>query len=127
MLLALAVAAAGAAAQPLPGAIAARCPRLKPQPLPTGALASAVREAEREAPQIYGRLRLGGMRATRAALAPLDPDRGGFARHCGGSLEARSIVVYLEFPQMLPSSSLSQGVLLLARFGGRMRVWAVLH
>lgn len=60
-------------------------------------------------------------------LAARDRDRGGFARKCGAAMRARTVVVYLEFPAMKPSSSLSRGVVLVSRFHGAYRVWAVLH
>jgi hypothetical protein len=36
-------------------------------------------------------------------------------------------LVYLDFPAMRPSASLSQGVVLVSRLRGAYRVWAVLH
>jgi hypothetical protein len=67
------------------------------------------------------------MRATEAVLAPFDQDRGGYARKCGSAVHTRTVVVYLEFPAMKPSASLSEGVLLVSRFRGSYRVWAQLH
>lgn len=116
-----------AAATPLPGALAARCPGAVPEALPGDALGGAAAAALDEASTIYKDLDLHGRRATRASLAALDPDRGGFARKCGAAVYAATVVVDLEFPAMKPSSSLSQGVVLVARFRGAYRVWAVLH
>ncbi len=67
------------------------------------------------------------MRATEAVLAPFNGPRGGYAAKCGGTVRARTVVVELEFAAMRPSSSLSQGVLLVSSFAGRYRIWAVLH
>jgi hypothetical protein len=68
------------------------------------------------------------MRATKAVLARNDPDRGGYARlKCGRRMQERTVVVYLEFPAMRPSASLSQGVVLVSRFAGQYRIWAQLH
>ncbi|MEA2277387.1 MAG: hypothetical protein QOI62_3796 [Solirubrobacteraceae bacterium] len=115
--------------RPLPSAAAGRCPNLPAQPLPAGALAGATRAALEQAPALYGGTRLDGMRATEAILARRDdPGRGGYARvTCGRRLQDRTVVVHLDFPAMRPSASLSQGVVLVSRFGGRYRVWAVLH
>jgi hypothetical protein len=116
-----------AGATPLPGALAARCPKAVPETLPGDALGGAATAALEEASRIYGDLDLHGRRATQASLAAFDPDRGGFARKCGVAVYARTVVVDLEFPAVKPSSSLSQGVVLVARFDGLYRVWAVLH
>jgi hypothetical protein len=37
------------------------------------------------------------------------------------------VVVDLEFPRMLPSTSLSQGTVFISRVGRRYRVWEVAH
>jgi len=63
----------------------------------------------------------------RAVRASEDRDRGGYAAKCGHAVRARTLVVYLEFPAEKPSSSLSEGVVLVARFAHGMRVWALLH
>lgn len=118
---------AAAGATPLPGALAARCPDLAPEILPGDALHAAAGAAVKQAPAIYKGLDLRGRRATRVVLAARDRDRGGFARKCGTTVRARTVVVYLEFPALKPSSSLSQGVVLVSRFHGAYRVWAVLH
>ena len=118
---------AAGAASPLPGAVTARCPEIVPEALPGDALAGAITAALGQARIIYPDLNLRGMRATEAVLAPFDADRGGYAQKCGHTVRNRTVVVYLEFPSMRPSSSLSQGVVLVSRFRGSFRVWAVLH
>lgn len=115
------------AAGPLPGAVEARCPTVTPDALPADALAGATLAALGQARDIYRSLDLHGMRATEALLAPFSPDRGGYARKCGSAVYDRSVVVSLEFPAMKPSASLSRGVVLVSRFHGAYRVWAVLH
>jgi len=117
------------AGQPLPGPFQARCPKLRPQRLPDNALAGAALAALAQAPAVYRGTKLNGMRATEAVLARVDDaGRGGYARAtCGRRVQNRSVVVYLEFPAMRPSASLSQGVLLVSRFAGQYRVWAQLH
>lgn len=120
-------AVAATAAGPLPGAVSARCPRQTPEALPADAPAGATRAALAEASTIYKGLDLHGERATQAVLAPFDSQRGAFASRCGALVHARTVVVYLEFPAERPSSSLTHGVVLVARFRGVFRVWAVLH
>lgn len=115
------------AASPLPGAVQGACPRLKPEALPGDALIGATGAALHQARSLYRDLNLTGMRATEAVLAPFNSARGGYARKCGHAVYARTVVVELEFPAMKPSASLSQGVVLVSRFAGRYRVWALLH
>jgi hypothetical protein len=114
---------------PLPQASQGRCPKPTPQALPGDAIVGATRAALAQAHLVYKGTNLKGMRATTAALARFsDPGRGAYARvTCGRRIENRTVVVGLEFPAMLPSASLSQGVVLVSRFAGRYRVWAVLH
>jgi hypothetical protein len=99
------------------------------QRLPGDAVARATLAALDQAPAVYRGTKLEGMRATEAILARLDdPGRGGYARvTCGRRVQSRTVVVYLEFPAMRPSASLSQGVVLVSRFAGEYRVWAQLH
>jgi hypothetical protein len=54
--------------------------------------------------------------------------RGSEVRHqCGVEVARRTVVVQLLFPKMLPSASLSQGVVFVARFPHGYRVWEVAH
>lgn len=117
------------ASRPLQDSFRARCPKLRPQRLPGDALAGATLAALAEAPAVYRGTKLKGMRATEAVLARVDDAaRGGYARAtCGRRVQNRTVVVYLEFPAMRPSASLSQGVLLVSRLAGEYRVWAQLH
>lgn len=120
---------AASADQPLPGASQGRCPKPRLQPLSSDAVGRAALAALDQAPMLYRGLKLRGMRVTVSVLArDDDPGRGGYARvRCGRRAQDRTVVVGLEFPAMRPSASLSQGVVLVSRFGGRFRVWAVLH
>jgi hypothetical protein len=115
-----------ASGQPAPDT----CPR-GAQPLPPGALAPATRAALRQAPRLYGGPRgidTRDRRATRAALARVAGARGRqVLRQCGRRAFGRTVVVDLEFPRMLPSASLSQGTVFVARFERRYRVWEVAH
>jgi hypothetical protein len=115
--------------QPLPEPSQGRCPKLHMQRLPGDAVARAALAALDQAPVVYRGTNLEGIRVTEAILARLDdPGRGGYARvKCGRRVQSRTVVVYLEFPAMLPSASLSQGVVLVSRFAGEYRVWAQLH
>src|SRR6476469_5080093 len=46
---------------------------------------------------------------------------------CSDRARRRTIVVDLLFPKMLPSASLSEGVVLVSRFANGYRVWDVAH
>jgi hypothetical protein len=46
---------------------------------------------------------------------------------CGATVARRTVVVQLLFPWLLPSASLSQGVVFVGRFHGGYRVWFVAH
>ena len=118
---------AAPAGRPLPEAAKGPCPRLHPERLPSDALAGATRAALDEARALYPDLNLTEMRATEAILATKDTNRGGYAAKCGRATQARTVIVYLEFPRMKPSTSLSEGVVLLSRFSNWFRVWAQLH
>jgi hypothetical protein len=48
-------------------------------------------------------------------------------RQCGAKAARRTVVVQLLFPRMLPSASLSQGVVFVARFPRGYRIWEVAH
>jgi hypothetical protein len=126
----LAAAAADAdLALPAFNAVHGACPTVDPAPLGRDPLEQARRAALRQAPVLYPVTDLTGMHATRVARA-VDDDagRGGYARvKCGTALQRRAVVVWLSFPAQRPSASLSQGVVLVSRFGAAYRVWAVLH
>jgi hypothetical protein len=115
--------------EPLPEPAQGRCPKLQMRPLPGDAVARAALAALDQAPAVYRGTKLDGIRVTGAILARLDDSgRGGYARvKCGRRAENRTVVVNLEFPAMRPSASLSQGVVLVARFAAGYRVWAQLH
>jgi hypothetical protein len=99
------------------------------QPLGADAVAHAATAALAQAPMVYRGTNLKGMRAVKSVLARSDdPGRGGYPRvKCGRDAQAQTVVVYLEFPAMRPSASLSQGVVLVSKFAGEYRVWAQLH
>jgi len=63
--------------------------------------------------------------AKRATVAgPRGVELGG---ECGAKARARTVVVELRFPRMVPSASLSEGIVDVARFAWGYRVWAVVH
>jgi hypothetical protein len=99
------------------------------QSLPGDPVARAALAALDQAPVLYRGRELKGMRATRSILArDDDAGRGGYARvKRGRRAQNRTVLVELEFPAMRPSASLSQGVVLVSRFAGEYRVWALLH
>ena len=115
--------------EPLPRASEGRCPKPQMQSLGADAIARAATAALAQAPTVYRGTKLKGMRATKSVLARSDdPGRGGYARvKCGRDAQAKTVVVYLEFPAMRPSASLSQGVVLVSKFADEYRVWAQLH
>jgi hypothetical protein len=97
--------------------------------LPGDAVARAALAALDQARVLYRGSKLKGMRVTVSIRARNnDQGRGGYARvKFGRRAQNRTVVVGLEFPAMRPSASLSQGVVLVSRFAGEYRVWALLH
>jgi hypothetical protein len=65
----------------------------------------------------------------------LAADRAGFAgargsevaKQCGITVQDRTVVVQILLPRMLPSASLSEGVVAVSRFAQGYRVWEILH
>jgi hypothetical protein len=91
--------------------------------LPGNAIADAVDDALAEAPQLYPKIDLTGMRADSAVAR-----RSGHARvECGSTVERHTVTVNLTFPAYAPSASLQQHTVLVARFAGGYRVWYVLR
>jgi hypothetical protein len=104
---------------------AGSCPR-HALPLPAEAVARAADEARIEAPALYkGRgpavVELAWRAKLRLTVWASTPLR------CGDKVRRRTIVVDLLFPKMLPSASLSEGVLLVSRFPTGYRVWKIGH
>jgi hypothetical protein len=65
------------------------------------------------------------MAADRSAFAGA---RGGEVKFlCGQRLADRTVVVQMLFPRMLPSASLSEAVVFVARFATGYRVWYIAH
>jgi hypothetical protein len=114
--------------EPMPQASEGRCPATAFDPLTPDAVVGVRRAVLDQASRVYRGTNLEGMRIVKVAHAPRDRDRGGYARvKCGAKGWRRTYVVYLDFPAMRPSASLSQGVVLVGRFRGDYRIWAQLH
>jgi hypothetical protein len=65
------------------------------------------------------------MAADRSAFAGA---RGGQVKFlCGQRVADRTVVVQMLFPRMLPSASLSEAVVFVARFANGYRVWFIAH
>lgn len=107
--------ALSARAETVPSVGCCRCPKSQPLPLPADAVDRAADQARIQAPALYpGRGPAVVELAWRAvfrlqvwASAPLQ---------CGNLVRGRTVVVDLLFPKMLPSASLSEGVILVSLF-----------
>jgi hypothetical protein len=106
-------------------AVLGRCPT-DALPLPADAVARAADQARRQAPALYrgsgpAVVELSWLAKFRLNVwASTPPD-------CSSQVRNRTVVVDLLFPKMLPSASLSEGVVLVSRFRTGYRVWAVAH
>jgi hypothetical protein len=113
---------------PLPNVSQGRCPAIPFERVRARDIAGLRSAVLDQVPQVYHGTNLKQMRIVRFVRAARDRDRGGYARvKCGATAWRRTYVAYLEFPAMRPSASLSQGVVLVGRFGGQYRIWARLH
>jgi hypothetical protein len=89
-------------------------------------VARAADQARRQAPALYKGFGpavvelswLAKLRLNVWASTPFD---------CNSQVRNRTVVVDLLFPRMLPSASLSEGVVLVSRFRAGYQVWAVAH
>jgi len=102
------------------------CPKAEPGKLPPDALAGATEAALEQVPSVFG-----DVEANEGAYAS-SASRGG--NHmitkglgCSKLLRDRSVTVNLIFPKMLPSASLSQHTVFVARFEGDYWVWGTGH
>jgi hypothetical protein len=97
-------------------------------PLTAAGVQRAADQALAEAASLYPGLNTRGakvMAADRSAFAGV---RGGeVSSLCGKKVAARTVVVQMLFPRMLPSASLSQSVVFAGRFANGYRVWFVAH
>lgn len=98
------------------------------RPLPPAGVQHAADAALAEAAKLYPGLDTRGaevMAADRAAFA------GARGREvtgmCGKKVAARTVVVQMLFPRMLPSASLSEAVVFTGRFAHGYHVWYMAH
>jgi hypothetical protein len=91
-------------------------------------VAKAAKAALVAAPIVYPEVHARGAKVMGATSAFADTSRGPIAENeCGSEARRRTVVVYLTFPEMLPSASLSQGVVFASRFRHGFRVWSRVH
>jgi len=100
------------------------CPEVEPERLPPDALAGATEAALDQVPSVFGHVE-----ANEGAYA-VTASRGGDQRitkgfGCSELLRDRSVTVTLIFPKMLPSASLSQHTVFVAKFEGDYWVWGI--
>ena len=108
-----------------PAVMLGRCPT-GALPLPAEAVARAAGQARIQAPALYRGFGpavvelawLAKFRLNVWAAAPFG---------CGSRARNRTVVVDLLFPKMLPSASLSQGVVFVSLFRTGYQVWDVAH
>jgi hypothetical protein len=97
-------------------------------PLPAAGVQHAASQALAQAAKLYPGVNTRGaevLAADRSAFAGL---RGReVSSLCGTKIAARTVVVQMLFPRMLPSASLSQSVVFAGRFANGYRVWYVAH
>lgn len=117
---------AAATAQPeTPSAVLGRCPT-DALPLSAEAVARAADQARIQAPALYkgfgpAVVELAWRANFRLNVWAATPFR------CSELVRNRTIVVDLLFPKMLPSASLSKGVVFVSRFSTGYQVWNVAH
>jgi len=96
--------------------------------LPPAGVQRAADKALAAAVRLYPHLNTRGaevMAADRSAFAGVRGQQ--VARSCGTRVAARTVVVQMLFPRMLPSASLSQAVVWVGRFPRGYRVWFFAH
>lgn len=118
------VALADSSPQAEPATARTTCPRattiLRPD-----AVAGATEAALAQADRVYRGTNLKGARVIKAVRATADAERGGYAKiKCGRKIQARTVVVYLDFPAERPSASLSQGVVVVSPTTHGYTAWA---
>jgi len=117
--------------QAVPTRIATVAARVCPadiRPLPPAGVQRAADAALADAARLYPGLNTRGaevMAADRSAFAAV---RGSeVTRMCGKKVAARTVVVQVLFPRMLPSASLSEAVVFVGTFAHGYHVWYVAH
>jgi hypothetical protein len=114
-------------AEPDRARAAKRCPE-DALPLPSNGIAVATDAALAQVRDAYSGIDTSRAQANIASRAAADAARGPqVKRQCGERVAARTTIVYLFFPEMRPSASLTQGVVFVSRFSGGYRIWQVAH
>jgi hypothetical protein len=104
-----------------------RCPKATPLPLPADAVDRAADQARVQTPFLYGPkfgpavVELAWRAIFRLQVWASTPFQ------CSNLVRKRTVVVDLLFPKMLPSASLSEGVVLVSLFKTGYQVWEVGH
>ncbi len=109
---------------------ASTCPKQAKSALALSANATkkAAQAALATAPERYKGLNVKDTKVVWSKLATKAGPRGGeVAYQCGKAIQAKTVVVELQFPKELPSSSLSEGVVFVSRFKSGYQVWEVAH
>jgi hypothetical protein len=88
----------------------------------------AAGQALAEAAKLYPGLDTRGAEVMAADRSAFAGARGSeVSKLCGKKVAARTVVVQMLFPRMLPSASLSESVVFAGRFAHGYRVWHVAH
>lgn len=127
---ALGLSAAPDAAASNGGKMTSACPKQARAALPLSAHATkkAAQAALAAAPKLYKELNVKDAKVVWSKLATKAGPRGGeVAYQCGKAIQAKTVVVELQFPKELPSASLSEGVVFVSRFKSGYQVWEVAH
>jgi hypothetical protein len=120
-------ATSAASSAPPASAPSGHCPKNALR-LPGAGVARAAEQALSEAASDYPGVDTQRARVQAADRSAFAGPRGGEVRsQCGAAVARRTVVVQLLFPKMLPSASLSEGVVFVARFAHGYRVWEVAH
>ena len=102
------------------------CPKAEPGKLPPDALAGATEAALEQVTSVFGDVEANeGAHASSASRGGNQMITKGLG--CSKLLRDRSVTVELIFPKMLPSASLSQHTVFVARFRGDYWVWGTGH
>jgi len=108
------------------GAGCCRCPEATPVALPADAVDRAADQARIQAPFLYPKFGPAVVELAWRAIFKLHVWASA-PFQCSNLVRQRTVVVDLLFPKMLPSASLSEGVVLVSLFKTGYQVWEVGH
>ena len=108
------------------GAGCCRCPKATPVALPADAVNRAADQARIQAPFLYPKFGPAVVELAWRAIFKLHVWASA-PFQCSNLVRQRTVVVDLLFPKMLPSASLSEGVVLVSLFKTGYQVWEVGH